>query len=235
MKKLTIIIVDYQSELFLKSCLESLKKAVTPEGWQKEIIIVDNNKINRGFAKACNLEIKKSLKADAVLLLNPDTVVDQNFLGPLLKNKADIVGPVIKFRRQERWVYDYGGRVNRSCGRTTHIENHRLVNIGDQIDYVSGCAMLIKRKVIEKIGLLDERYFLYFEDVDYCLQAQKAGFKIEVEPKSIITHLLQEKRSYRQKYQLLRNNLRFINRWIPFPRRLMAWAYWKLLVIKVLI
>lgn len=229
MKKLSIIIVDYRSKPFIDDFLKSLGKAIMPEGWQKEIIIIDNNRINRGFAKAVNMGIRKAGKFDAILLLNPDTLVDKGFLVPLLSSEADICAPLIKFRRQGKWLNDFGGKVNLNFGRCYHVYKSQ------KIDFVSGCAMLIKRPVWQKIGFLNENYFLYFEDVDYCLRAKKAGFKVEVEPRSIITHFLNEKRSVWQKYQLLRNNLRFINRWISFPRRLMAWAYWKLLVLRAIL
>ena len=87
--------------------------------------------------------------------------------------------------------------------------------------------MLIRRKVFEKIGLLNEGYFLFFEDVDFCLRAKKVGFKIALESKSVILHKLSEgkAKSLRQMYYLLLSNFIFINKWIPVYHRPLAYLY----------
>lgn len=229
--KLFIIVVKYWSEESLKSCLNSLRKVSLPIDWQKEVILIDNSQHNVGFAAGVNKGFKKAIKAgaEAVLLLNPDTEVKPEFLKPLLDNRAEIVAPVIKFWRSGKWVYDYGGKINWWIGRTKHLKKPT------KIDYVSGCAMLIRRPVWEKIGFLKESYFLYFEDVDYCLRAKKAGFVIAVEPKSLIKHLLVEKRKKPlfQRYHLWRSNLIFINQWLFFGRRPLAYLYWWILGVKI--
>lgn len=240
MKKLIVIILDYKNKPSLKKCLESVYLTKVPRNWEKEVSVVDNNKKNLGFAAGCNIGMRKTIKngAEAFLLLNQDTVVNKDFLLPLLTNSADIVGPMIKFRRKEKWMYDFGGKINWWKGRTKHVESLKVSGFKSlKIDYVSGCAMLIKKPVWEKIGLLDERYFLYFEDVDFCLRAKKAGFKIKVEPKSIIVHQLAEGSSkpFIQRWQLVKSNFIFINSWITWWRRPVAFFYWLLLLIKVLV
>lgn len=246
MKKLLIVVVGYQGGEDLIKCLESLRLAKVPSGWSKKVVVIDNNQTNRGFAKAANIGLKKAIKdkTEAVMLLNQDTVVEKDFLIPLLKNSADIVGPVIKFRRGGKWVYDYGGKINWLFGRTVHLESQKAKvkrqnnNLKfKNIDYISGCAMLIRRPVMEKIGLMDERYFLYFEDVDFCLRAKKAGFKIAVEPKSQIVHHLKDpqNRPFRQRWHLWKSNLLFVNRWLGWPQKLLAYVYLVILLIKLLI
>ncbi len=263
MKKLFVVILDYQNKPALRECLRSVCLNKLPKGWQKKIIVVDNNpqmqmangkrqndKLNiktispgrnLGFAGGCNVGIKETLSngAEAILLLNQDAVLEKDCLFWLLDNPADIVAPVIKFRRKGRWVYDYGGKINWRWGKVHHLEfNSYLVNelMGYELDYVSGCAMLIHRPVLEKIGLLDKRYFLYFEDVDFCLRAKKAGFKITAESKALITHHLMEGKAkpFWQRWQLLKSNWLFINRWILWWRRPLAWIYWLFLCIKLL-
>lgn len=238
MKKLFILILSFRAPQALAACLKSLKMVKTPVGWQKKVLVIDNNLENRGFSTGCNLGIKQALKdkVDAVLLLNQDTVAEKSFLGPLLANSSDIVGPVIKFKRRGKLVYDFGGKINWWLGRAKHIESDSILNTKYSApDYVSGCAMLIRWPVLEKIGLLDERYFLYFEDVDFCLRAKKAGFKIAVEPKSMILHELSEQKPLVQRWQMAKSNLIFINRWIPFWRRPIAWLYWFLISVKILL
>lgn len=237
MKKLSVVIVSFRAEKDLCACLKSLKTAKTPPGWQVKVEVVDNNLKNIGFAAGVNVGIRRALEkaADAVLLLNQDTIVEKNFLMVLVKNPADIVGATIKFKRHNKWVYDYGGKINWWLGRTKHIESDSILDTQYSFpDYISGCAMLIRRPVLEKIGLLDERYFLYFEDVDYCLRTQKAGFKIGVEPKSVIFHELSERKPLAQRRQLAKSNLIFINHWIPLWRRPIAWLYWFLISVKIL-
>jgi len=238
-KKIYVIIPKFNGEKEIRECLKSLQLIKLPENWEMRTEVVDNNKKNLGFAGGVNVGIKDALKngAEAVLLLNQDTLVKKDFLGPLLENQAEIVSPVIKFKREGKWVYDFGGRINWWLGRATHAEfsNYQIAKL-PIIDYLSGCAMLIRRPVFEKIGLLDERYFLYFEDADFCLRAKKAGFRIAVEPRSVILHKLSPttKKPLWQNLHLLRSNLIFINRWIFWCRRPIAWFYWFFLCLKIL-
>ncbi len=230
--KVNIVVVDNAStDNSLHDAIVSLKS---------EKLMIIKNKRNLGFAKGVNRGIRFALKkgAERVLLLNPDTEVNKGFLGPLLANRADIIGPIIKFKRKGQWIYDFGGQVNFWLGRTSHNEypSPMVKNIKAP-DYLSGCCLLIKRKVFEKIGLLDERYFLFFEDADFCLKAKKAGFKIALEPKSMIIHKLSEgkEKPLRSIYHLLRSNFIFINTWLPFYRRLIAYLYLFLLAFKMLL
>lgn len=254
--KIAIIIVNYNGGPKIVKCLQSLRSTI---GSEAEIVVVDNassddsvakiknkdlkilkNKKNLGFAAGANIGVKYVLRQgiEAILLLNPDTLVDKNFLESLLKNHADIVVPVIKFKKDNHLVYDFGGKINWWLGRCSHFEfsNCQIVQLPN-LDYVSGCCMLIKRRVFEKIGMLDERYFLYFEDVDFCLRARKAGFKISVEPKSFIFHKLSttEKKPLTQNLQLLKSNLVFIRRHIAFWKKPIAYIYWLLLAVKILL
>jgi len=262
MTKIFVIVLNFNGGREIMECLTSLKeekaKVVVVDNASSDsssemikenfpkIKIIENNK-NLGFSAGNNVGIRHALRqgADAIMLLNQDTIAKKGFLELLLKNPADIVGPVIKFKRKGRWIYDYGGRINCLIGRTSHQESlvyfnsgrlSRKLNFQDP-DYISGCAVLIKRPVFEKVGFLDERFFLYFEDVDFCLRAKRAGFKIAVEPKSIIFHKLAEEKekSLIQIYHLLRSNLLFINRYIFLWKRPLAYLYLCALSIKVLL
>lgn len=262
MIKVFVIVLNFNGGRDIVECLNSLK------GEEGEIVVVDNgsfdnsltmikknfpkvkiikNNKNLGFAAGNNIGIRYASKqgADAVVLLNQDTIVEKDFLDPLLKNQADIVGPVIKFKRGGKWIYDYGGKIHWLIGRTSHQESLTCFNSGrsprglnfQDPDYISGCAMLIRRPVFEKIGFLDERLFLYFEDVDFCLRATRAGFKIAVESDSMIFHKLDggERKSLSHSYHLLRSNLIFINRYISFWKRPLGYLYWWALSIKTLL
>ncbi len=212
--KVFIIIVHFGENSTTANCIKSI---LAKEKDFEKIIVVDNssdfkkeemsekvvllkNKTNLGFAKAVNIGINYAMarKADYILLLNNDTVIKM----PIIKNlteflsetkEAGIVAPAISFTKNEQILFDVGGRVNKLFGRTSHNEVLQLENKNPlKTDYVSGCCMLIKKEVIEKIGLLDERFFLYYEDVDYCLRAKKLGLLTYVLPSVSIYHCLSQ-------------------------------------------
>lgn len=203
------------------------------------------NKSNLGFAKAANLGIKLALKekADYVAPLNPDLVVARGALGKLLQNPADLTQFALKFKRNRKWVYDFGGKVNWFLGKTFHLEREVPVpdksdfpDLGPQrsedrnrgCDYVSGGATIVKKEVYEKIGFFDERYFMYFEDVDFSLRAKAAGFSLKVNPEVIIEHKLEEHRQTRNYFKIkkvLVSNLHFILAWVPWYFQPIALLY----------
>lgn len=262
--KVFIIILSYNGGEDTLNCLRSLMREKFKGMWV-EILVVDNgstdgslemiekikknekikiikNKRNLGFAAGMNVGVREALNhgAEAVLLLNQDTIVNSGFLKPLLENPADIVAPVIKFKREGKWFYDFGGKVDWWLGRPRHLESNTQYAIRDRerkkMGYVSGCAVLIKRPVLEAIGLLDESFFLYFEDVDFCLRARRAGFKIAVEPKSVIVHKLAEKKKkpLKQHLQLLKSNFIFISRYLSWWKKPLASFYLLALLLKII-
>lgn len=211
---------------------------------EKDII---NNKKNLGFAKGINIGIKSALSdknISDILLLNNDTILEKNTLKLLVDKKQEIVSPVIKFRFENIWKYDYGGRINWWIGRTSHIEStNHLINQSSlpaqagnqQIDYVSGCCMRVKREVFESIGLLDEQFFFYFEDVDFCVRAKKAGFHISVVTDAYITHKLSAsigKWSKKAIYYNLTSNAKFIRKHLGL-RSPIGFIYLFLLSLKI--
>ncbi len=162
---------------------------------------------NTGFASGNNLAIKPRLKKgyDYFLLLNNDVTVDKNFLKELLAAKADLAVPKIYFARgyefhQSRYLADERGRVLWFAGGSIDWDNvyafHRGVDEVDTgqydrtepIELANFCCVLIKAKVFKKIGLLNPKYFLYWEDADFSTRARRAGFKLVYQPKSRIWH-----------------------------------------------
>ena len=210
----TVIIVHYGPLATTKSCIDSLVandpdvgKIIVVNNNTKDIlaadfgdknIIVLNNKRNLGFAGGVNKGVTYALDhgAQEILLLNNDTLVKQPLLRKLSKDlrsdpKLGIVGPTISFKRGKEVVYDLGGDVNFLFGRTFHTEVTKIEKeILLSVTFVTGAAMLIRREVFEEIGLFDETFFLYYEDVDFCLRAKKAGFRVAVDSSVCITHLL---------------------------------------------
>lgn len=210
-----------------------------------ETIFVNNSPPNKnlGFAKAANIGIKEAIekKADRILLINPDIKIKKGDIEKLTNSDFDITSPVLKFRRDNNWIYDFGGRINWLIGRTTHMEFFKerpctLARVSPcEVDYVSGACMMIDRKVFEKIGFFDEQFFMYFEDVDFCLRAVRTGFKVGVCPNIIVEHKLEihkQSGNWQKMQFLLKSNLLFIWKWIPWPEKILGFVYWTILAIK---
>ncbi len=154
---------------------------------------------NLGFAGGNNIGIKNALEngADYILLLNNDTVVEPNFLSELIKvAESDriigMLGPKINFYQPKDRIWFLGGKINWLLNKGTHLYysqfDKNLPQEPFEVDYLSGCALLVKRKVIERIGLMWDGYFLYYEDTDWNLKARRKGWKVVVVPKAKIYH-----------------------------------------------
>jgi GT2 family glycosyltransferase len=158
---------------------------------------------NRGFTGGNNIGIEYILrekKADYILLLSNDTVVDKYLLKELVKvaesaPEIGVVGPKV-------YYYDYngrkdiinfaGGKINLWKGECYHIgageiDTGRCDRIRE-VDYVEGSCVLIKKEVIEEVGMLDHEYFAYWEEADWCVRAKKAGYGVLYVPKAEIWH-----------------------------------------------
>ncbi|HEX2069386.1 MAG TPA: glycosyltransferase family 2 protein [Actinomycetota bacterium] len=146
---------------------------------------------NLGFAGGSNLGIRAALQseADFVWLLNNDTVVGPEALRKMVeeirkREDVGIVGSVLVSPREgtvEAWG---GGTWNRYLGTT-----RRYTRPGrDQPTYIAGTSMLIRRTVFETVGLLDEDFFFYLEDVDFCLRALNRGWRVTVAPQAVVLH-----------------------------------------------
>ncbi len=167
---------------------------------------------NLGFSGGQNLGIKYALEnnADYVLILNNDVYLEENFLIRLLdtfkKDDCGIVSPKIYFAKghefhKDRYKLKELGKVIWYAGGKMDWKNvlgfHKGVDEVDKgqyellekTDFASGCCELIKREVFEKVGLYDEKYFLYYEDNDLSQRAKKLGFESYYQPESILWHI----------------------------------------------
>ena len=234
---IAVILVDNDEKPSLNDQISDLEKL------QKNITILIPTK-NLGFAKGVNLGLKKALKnkkTDYFLILNNDTILPSDALSKLVQNNADIVSPVLKFKNAKgEWIYDYGGKINWWTGRTTHIEKKATGNrqqaTDSEIDYVSGCCMMVKRKVLETVGLFDERFYFYFEDVDFCLRTVKNGFKIGVDKDVVVYHKLGSSIGRWSKRAIMYNlisNFKFIRKNLGV-RQVTGLAYLFLLTIRII-
>lgn len=148
---------------------------------------------NGGFAAGNNLGIKYALVKDDfeyVWLLNNDTVIEKNALSSLAKYAREknigICGSSLMYFHDPKKVQAYGGTVNKFFGTSKHILDKN--EIDKKLDYIVGASFLIDKKVTDKIGLLPEEYFLYYEETDYCFNARNNGFKLGVDVNSMVYH-----------------------------------------------
>lgn len=192
-------------------------------------IKVIRSKTNLGFSGGNNLGIKYALDqgADFILLLNNDTVVESDFITNLLlvferEKNVGIVAPQINYFDEPQKIWSEGGYVSklRASGFAYSDKFEDISNTDyEQKQFVSGCCMLIKREVFNKVGAFDNEFFLYLEDVDLCVRTIKSGYNIFVSHKSKIYHKVSNStiKNYTALplYYVTRNRLYFIKKNYP--------------------
>lgn len=160
-------------------------------------LIINSNE-NLGFAGGNNIGIGKALEngAEYVLLLNNDTVVEKDFLNQLVSTfdenlNIGIVGCKINYYNKKDIINYAGGEILWEKFTTNFFrtdEKDDKTEEVKEITFVSGCAMMISEKVFNDIGVLDDSYFMYYEDTDFCAKASEKGYKLLYQPKSVIYH-----------------------------------------------
>jgi len=190
------------------------------------IIIIQNEK-NHGFAEGNNIAIRfalKYLKSDYILLLNNDTVVEKEFLIEQIKiaesdRTIGICGSINLYYAKPNMIWYSGGNIKWiSLSKIDNTRNKMYSSVYKKIkevDDVVGSSLLIKQEVIAKIGLLNPKYFCYFEETEWCTRAKKAGYKVISNGRSIIWHKVSsssKKLNGFQQYLLNRNRIIFMYR-----------------------
>ena len=217
--KTTIILLNWNSQEMTEECVRSLL-AMKCEGDSFDIIIVDNgskdgspqflqatfpgvevifNPRNLGFTGGCNVGMKRALErgAGCVLLVNNDTIVNQDFLVNLLAEsrtnpRAAIISPKIFYFDHPKRIWWAGGSFSLWQGVPRHlgwkeIESGRYETARD-IDWATGCGMLIQSAALEEVGLFDERIFANGEDLDLSLRMRNLGWRIRYAPTAQMWH-----------------------------------------------
>lgn len=223
----TVIIVTYNSENFIRKCLKGIQEKTN--GIDYEIIVVDNNSSDRtaeiiykefkdvrlirnsknvGFGAANNIAISRS-SGDFIMLLNPDTVLENNALKILtdyMKTHEDVGcagAKLLNFdgtlqlscRRFPNFLNVFFGRrsmirhlfPNNPVSREFMLENMDY-SCKQEVDWIMGAAIMMRRKTVEEVGCFDERYFLFVEDTDLCYRMMLAGMKVVYLPDAVIKH-----------------------------------------------
>ncbi len=199
----SVVVVDNGSKEALELPQNQLPKRTT----------VVRSDTNLGFTSGNNLGLEQAIEInhpDYVLLLNNDTTVDPDFLSELLKiaennPNTGMVSPLIYFsagrefhqgaysaEEQGRVIWYAGGNIDWSNLDCFHrgvdeVDREQFIDQTES-EFATGCCVLIPHKILERVGLLDPKYFLYLEDVDWSMRIKKAGFKLYFAPKAHIWH-----------------------------------------------
>lgn len=172
---------------------------VLREGFSDYIHLIQNDK-NYGYTGGNNIGIRYALSnssPDYLLILNNDVAVAPDFLTEMVNvaegnDSIGIVGPKVYFHDSPNVIQSAGCRLSMRKGIGTIIGNKEIddgqYDTVREMDHVMGCCLLIKREVVEKIGLFDESYFCYWDETDYCIRARKAGYKVIYAPKARLWH-----------------------------------------------
>lgn len=258
--KLTIVTINYNSSENTIKLLESLKNQ-TDKNFG--VVVIDNNSDdigklmdyktletnityikndrNFGYSGGNNVGIKKFLEngSDWVLLLNNDTVPESHLVEHLranLEGREDIIGLAL----DESSRIAYAGQIQWLKPTLIHIPTSQVGN-RKSVDklYAIGGAILIHKKVFDKIGLLNENYFLYFEDADFCQRARKVGISISFLPEIKISHSVSSSTKKLGSSMLLRyhyrNALYFNLKNGPWYIKFLVWPWSWIVVIKQVI
>ncbi len=203
---------------------------------------------NLGYTGGNNAGIKYFLNmgVDYILLLNDDVVLEPPTLTFLTATasahpQAGFLGPMIFAIGKADFLLSAGGTLEDG-----YIARHNAIGQLDPanhddaytFDFISGCAMMVKRELIESVGLLDEDYFLYYEEIDWCYRGQQGGYEIRLAPKARIWHpdtYERDKDSPLVTYYSTRNRLLFARKhklgWVVtarlmagYSRQLLSWS-----------
>ncbi len=211
-RRVSIVIVTYNSARHIKACIESIEAQHYPDG-APEIIIVDNrsedgtarivreryphltlveNDENVGWGRANNQGIDRA-HGEYVVVLNPDTCVEEGWLETLI---APLVARPRLLTTPKILVYD--GAVIANCGNILHFTglaftrgygaSRDACQHEEPVGYVSGCCFAARRDAFVALGGFDEHLFLYHDDLDFTCKAYLAGFESRYIPTSIIRH-----------------------------------------------
>jgi len=184
---------------------------------------------NLGYAGGNNVGIRFSMAQDAdyVWLLNNDTTVDPKALTALVETaEADseiaFVGSKIYFYDKPDVIWCAGGIIDLAAGGRTDVlgmcqqDKGQFDKIAD-VGYVAGCSLLAGRAAISVIGLIPEEYFLYFEETDWNIAAQRKGYRTVQAPASHVWHKYAEEGDYKERfiYYSFRNRIHIVRKYSP--------------------
>lgn len=208
-KKMAVIVVDNGS-------IDNSTKQIAKK---YPLVKIIKNQQNLGFAKAINQALKQASK-DYVFITNDDIVFEKDSLKNLIlysqnNPQSGILGGLIYKKGTKGEISSAGNELNHLTGNIYSSPSPDKIK---EPGWIQGCAMLVKRDVIKKIGLLDDKFTYSFEDVDYCTRAKRAGFKIVYIPSAVFWHRVSATANRNRKlthYQWYQSKLRYALKNLP--------------------
>jgi hypothetical protein len=188
-----------------------------------EVTVIETGR-NLGYAEGNNTGLRYALEHgfDYALLLNNDTEVAPDFVGRLVDAceadpKIGASGPKIYLHDRPGVLYTAGGAIHWWDGTTETIglgeEDLGQHDARRDVDFINGCAMLVRRAAIEQAGLIDPRFGMYFEETEWCVRIIRAGWRLVYEPAAVVWHKIKLDKhdaSPRVTYYMARNRLLFL-------------------------
>jgi GT2 family glycosyltransferase len=233
-----IIVLDNHS---IDGSVESIQSAFS------DVQIISLNQ-NLGYAGNNNVGIEEAMKrgADWILVLNEDTILDPYCLAELVQvGESDpsmgIVGPMVYHHDEPNIIQSAGGVLGKYW-QSRHLAQNELdcgqFSSPHSVEWISGCAILVRRKAIEQVGMLDANFFIYWEETEWCIRVARGGWRILHVPRAKIWHK-GVKRDYQPKpafiYYGTRNHLLTLSKhkapltvwlynWTQILRTLVSWT-----------
>ncbi|MBF2067327.1 MAG: glycosyltransferase family 2 protein [Calothrix sp. C42_A2020_038] len=252
--KVSIIILNWNGKQDTSECLKSVQEieysnyeaVVVDNGSHDgsveyfknhfpEVTVVENN-ANLGYAEGNNRGIAYAMSkgSDYIFLLNNDAIVDPYILKNFLqvassRPEAGVFGAKIYHHKEPKKIWFAGGAWISETAQTSHVGSNQIDdeqwNEIRPIDYACGCAILIKSEVIKKIGALEAKYFLTWEETDFCYKARRAGFECLFVPSAHVWHKVSASfngggMGLLYRYFIHRNRLLWIERNIPLSEKI---------------
>lgn len=257
MNNISIILVNYNGIKDTLDCISSILKAGLEEN---SIIVVDNasrvdettgikkkfpdvitlrSEVNGGFAAGNNLGIRYALEhgSDYIMLLNNDTVIAENMVSLLIAgcDATTITVPKMLYYSEPDIVWYGGGEIDRWTGNAVHclLKEKDVEQKSRFCTFATGCCIMVKADVFRRIGLLDDKFFMYSEDVDFCIRLSENGIRIKYIPQAKLWHKVGSssggEMSPFNTYYVTRNRLNLIK----LHRSYFHWiAYWYSLITR---
>lgn len=238
-----VVVLTWNQREVTLECLESLFQMTYPNF---QIVVVDNastdwtveaienqfphveivvNERNLGYPGGCNVGLRYALSqgAEYIFAINNDVTVDPAILDELMDEMAPDVGiltPKVYFADDPERIWSVGGDQNPLTLEMNAVGDGELdVGQWDEVlerDYLIGCAHLFSRSLLEDIGLLDAGYFLYYDDLDICVRARRAGYRLLMVPRALMWHKVADSSggvgTPRERYYMARGKVRFLRK-----------------------